>query len=229
MWLRRKPVLFQTNNRAHFPTKGNQWHINRHSSKSEISLKLSRCCLHPLSLLCSSVTVPTAAGVSRDRNAIIVKDTDQHQPPPSIGPDNESSRAASWGNTSIHINKGCFYSFFTNSCRAGLKPADHHGSTECLGALLLTSTTVVSSIISTHPSKVKGWSPTFQLGWLASQYHVDHLISGPSSWHLNKHWIPTLCWRGARAEAAEACSKTSENRSYQHPPDGAPSLHHCLR
>lgn len=100
-----------------------------------------------------------------------------------------------------------------------------------LGALLLTSTTVGSSIITTHPSKVKGRSPSFQVGWLASQYHVDHLISGPSRWHLNKHWIPTLCWRGASAEveAAEARSKTSESRSYQHPPDGAPSLHHCLR
>lgn len=178
--------------------------------------------------------MPAAAGVSRDPNAMIVKDTDQHQPPPSIGPDNESSRAASWGNTSIHISTSCFYSFFTNSCQAGLKPAEPHGSccnTECLVGLLLTSTTVVSSIISTHPSKVKGWSPTFQLGWLASQYHVDHLISGPSRWHLNKHWIPTLCWRGASAEveAAEARSKTSDSRSYQHPPAGAPSLHHCLR
>lgn len=100
-----------------------------------------------------------AAGVSRDLNAIIVKDTDQHQPPPSIGPDNESSRAASWGDTSIHINTGCFYSFFTSSCQAALKPAEPHGSccnTECLAALLLTSTTVVNSTISPHSSKVKG-------------------------------------------------------------------------
>lgn len=147
MWLRRKHVLFPTNNTAPFPTKGTRWRI-----KSEIPLKLFCCCPHPRSLLCRSVTVAAAVGVSRDLNAIIVKDTDRHQPPPSIGPDNESSRAASWGNTSIHINTGCFYSFFANSCQAGLKPAEPHGShcnTECLVALLLTSTVVVGSI---HPS-----------------------------------------------------------------------------
>lgn len=41
-----------------------------------------------------SVTM-AATGVNRGLNAIKVKDTDQHQQPPSIGPDNESGRAAS--------------------------------------------------------------------------------------------------------------------------------------
>lgn len=83
-----------------------------------------------------------AAGVNRDLNAIKVKDTDQQQPPPSISPDNESSRAASRGNTWIHINISCFSGFLTNLPGwSSLKPVQTymHRNNECLIAFWLTS------------------------------------------------------------------------------------------
>lgn len=89
--------MFFSKQTVPIPTKSNPCtYESSHSSKSEISLKLPTVFFSPPQIAFYALSVTMAvAGVNRDLKAIKVKDTDQHQQPPSIGPDNESGRAAS--------------------------------------------------------------------------------------------------------------------------------------
>lgn len=84
-----------------------------------------------------------ATGVNSDLNATKVKDIDQDQPLPLIGPDNVCDRAASWGSTPS-----------TSAAAGGPVQERVYSNVECLIALFFTSMVVGGREF--HPPLAKG-------------------------------------------------------------------------